>query len=236
MIKDFHGKGIFSGLPSGWSHELENEFLFVKKQGFILTSPEVVLKNLTLGVLLILDLQTKDEIYNFIVDSLPKTLFPKLYIQPRSGYHFSIQTSKKLDGDINKLTRLVTNYFRRLPKIEGDIFTIYPSDNSLLGIGAFDSDTISSMRSDLGEIFTSCGFPPFFDKSLRPDHFKIWSTRMWLSLVRPTETFTQEEIELTLKLPKRKFTKIVFNKIDVCFNDPFFTTNVSVVKREINLI
>lgn len=235
MTTTQHNSEIFSKLPSNWSRELEKEFIFVKKEGFYLTSPEEAVKTHTLGVLIDIDTRVKKEIFNFVTRSLPKTLLPKLFGQPKSGYHLSIQTSKNTNGDIKRLINLTKAYLKHFKKVLGKILLIYPSDNSLLGVSTIDSNIITDMRFGLGEIFNSCGFTPRFDQKRDQKHFDFWAPMTWLSLVRPIKAFTQEEIDLTLNLPKKTFTDINFNKFVISLNDPFFTPLASKVLQEINL-
>jgi len=226
---------MFNNLPEKWKRQLENEFSFVQKSGFYLTNPSEGLKIRVLGVLLDFDLEVKKQIYKFVQKAIPEKILPKLHIQPYQGYHCSIQTSSQKAEDEKKLASSIEKLYKNSKPLKGNIKTIYPSDNSLFGVTTLNGKLIAKMRLDLSEIFLRCGAQPKYNPKRDKQHFDHWSGMTWISLARPTEAFSEEELKLLRKLAKKEFKNVSFNKIVLTYNDQFFTPGVSEILTEINL-
>jgi len=139
----------------------------------------------------------------------------KVFLQPSSGYHISIQWGGEFEGKkVASLVKEIKNYLQGMQPLKIDVFALYPSDNNLFVIPYLE-DGISNLRTDISTIFDKHEITPKLPNTLET---------MWISTVRMKKEFTKDEIDLVVNnLPKKTFKDVTFDEITVCFMDQTFT-------------
>lgn len=210
---------MYKELPLVWQNKLDKEIEHVYKEGFYLSEERLEGGNNSLVVLLTASKEFNQKLFEFSKQSIPNKIQEKIFLQPYTGYHISIQWSKEFKNkDINSFLQDVKNYVQELKPIITDVYAIYPSDNNLFVIPHVEKG-ISKLRNNISKIFDKNAIPPKLPPSL---------DTMWISTVRMKKQFTKEEIDLAVNfLPKKVFKNIVFDTLVVALSNQVFSKDSS---------
>lgn len=197
---------LITSLPQDWKDKVTLDYGKMKSESPALVDPEEEKNKVFLTSIIQPDPDTREKIYE-VVSSL-EGRFPGFYLQPKEGYHFSVQWSEPGSGDLTKLISSLADL--RLPPLEAEIKLVYPSKPNLFAVIIPKNDPLwmSKVREMLTEKFLNAGFTPKLPEKL---------PLIWMSLVRFTKDFDVNRLEeLVSKLPERtilanKFTFYLAN-------------------------
>lgn len=215
---------MYPELPLEWQAELASRFAKVENGGLKVVDPSEMSKTNTLGVLMVPTEETKLNLHKYLKDSLPTELLPKLFIQPWSGYHMSLQWTPESTIDMEDFTTRVGQILGDVPQQSVKIYLTYFTDVNLTAIVTMPGLNLSILRADLNKVFDKSGLTP---------KLPIINTA-WISLVKFTQPLTTSEIQILQNLPKTVFDTQI-KKVVIALNDPFFTPQNSEIISKIRL-
>ena len=205
-------EALVSSLPQEWKNKVTLDFAKMKTESPTLIDPKIEQSKYTISTIIQPDSQTRDQINNAVA---PFILRQKgLFLQPSDGYHFTVQWSNFLNGNISKLIESVGNM--TMPPLDLEIKLLYPSKPNLFAALVPQNDVLwmEKVRSMISGYFNSSSFTPILPEKL---------PLIWMSLARFTKDFDPQNLDqLVLELPEKTITANKFT-LFLAKTDPFFT-------------
>ncbi len=199
-----------------WKDKVTTDFAKMKLESPAIIDPETEKTRFTTTLIAQPDAITRKKIFE-IISPLAKQ-FSGIFIQPEEGYHFSIQWSDVVTGDIDKLTNSIDKITPQPLNVE--IKLLYPSKPNLFAVLVPMNNPLwmSDIRKQATTVFMEAGFSTKLPESL---------PTIWMSLIRFTKEFDTSNLdELINSLPNISLTCDKFT-LSLAQADPFFSKSTA---------
>lgn len=205
-------ESLISSLPQEWKDKISSDFGKMKIESPTLIFPEAEKLKFTITAIVQPETEVRKQIFETVAPFAK--LHKGLFLQPSEGYHFSIQWSDFMNGDLPKLTSIVKTI--EFPPLDVDIKLLYPSKQNLFAVLIPKDENLwmTKIRETLTGYFNSSSFTPKLPEKL---------PLIWLSVARFTKDFDPMTLDqLVLDLPEKTIHANKFTFF-LAKSDPFFT-------------
>lgn len=162
---------------------------------------------------------------------VPVGIRRKLFFQPASGFHFTIQWSpdqylEKIDLD--NLSIETKKLFDQLSPMAGDLYLPFVGAAGLYGLLKTNPDSqMQAVRRQVAVLWERFDLP----FGLKPQDLSL----AYISLIRYRENLSSEEIRQLENIPTTTLAKVNLSQVWLAKNDKFMTPEKTTVFDKINL-
>jgi hypothetical protein len=209
-------------IPSKFQSNLDTYRKQVLETGFITINLQEYIKNITFSVLLQLGEDTNKKLEEIVKSKVPLRILEKLYIQPYTGFHITLQSTKIPNNDIGMVVEDLVNYIKNIQPFKVNIVGPYHSHRNLFFAVTTDISIIK-IREDIENIY---------NKYRLTSHLPVGDDLMWISVCRFPEELNKEDTDFLLNnLEQEHLENIDVKKIIITKNDPIFSKDSPILKE-----